>query len=278
MIKTYLIPTLIAFTALRASANYGASTDDYGPYRDNEKPAQTLVKPLDQLESTNTDTILTQKLGFKDDPQAPTWKVVTNSMDRKNSSILFQLVRNHIKKPLRFLVTGKILVNIMASDLNGDGLPDYLLTFWVPKQTTEDGEESERPDMNPKNDSFIVLLSVKKTYRAYWVENAYVPNWGIYRLRSPAQTVLLASCDFPGTHLSLPPETRVIFHLYQLIAVKGSRIALENDLDRRFPMFVAQDESSTHKNHKETKLLSDDRKKESLKLYKPVITEIHFKR
>ena len=70
----------------------------------------------------------------------------------------------------------------------------------------------------------------------------------------------------------------MIFHLYQLLTVKGRELALDNSPDARFPKIVAQDESGRHKNHKETKLLSDARKKELLNLYQPAITEIQFKK
>jgi len=278
MKKTTLIPALIALTALQAWAYYDAGTGDFGPYRDDEKTEQVQVKSLDALETSTTDTIQTQKLGIQGDPQAPTWKVVTDTKDPKNISTRLQLVRKGMRTPLQFQVACKLLVDLLAADLNGDGLPDYLLTFRAQPNGSEDVDEGERSDLNPKNDSFIVLLSDRLTYRAFQVANAYLPGWGVYRLGSPAQTALLASFDFKEAHLDLPSGTRVIFHLYQLISVKGSELALDNGLDGRFPKFVVQDESGTHKNHHETKLLTDERKKELLGLYPPTITEGHFKK
>jgi hypothetical protein len=276
MKKTYFLAVWAALTAVQAWAFYEMSSADFGPFKDDEKTTQVAVKTLDQLESSQADAMQTQKLGIKEDPQAPAWKVAEDTQDPKNHSTLFQLLRNPKKKPLQFEVRGKDLVDFFTADLNGDGVPDYILTFRGESQGAGEEEEEGQDQMTPNKDSFIVLLSSKKTYRAFLVEKAHLPEWGIYQLGPQAQTALLATGDFKDPKTDLPPDTRVIFHLYQLLSVKGSELVLDNSLDSRFPKFVAQDEGATHKNHKETKLLTDSRKKELLSLYQPAITEMHF--
>lgn len=278
MKKTYLLSALVALCALRAWAFYGGISENFGPFRDDEKVVRVVLKDLDMLESSQSETTQTQKMGLKEDAQAPTWLIRNDSKDPKNNSTLFQLVRNKKKKNLKFELTGKVFQNISVADLNGDGLPDYFFTFFNQSQKVAEVEDENQDGITSDRDSFVVLLSSKKTYRAFLVENAHFPEWGVYKMGTSAETVFLHTVDFREAHLSTPSETQnqMIFHLYQLLSVRGSELVVDNGLESRFPKFVAQDLAATHKNHKETKLLTDARKKELLNLYKPKITELHF--
>lgn len=278
MKKTFFLIFLLIFTALQAWALYDGWTDDFGPFRDDEKIARVALRVLDTLESSQTDTTQVQKRGLKDDTQAPVWLIQTDSKDPKNLSTLFQIMRNKSKKPLRFEVPGKNFTDIYTADLNGDGLPDYLLTLNNPSIGGADDEGDSQDGYSSKNLSFIVLLSVKKTYRIYLVEKARMPDTGVCKIGPQLATCLLHTTDFTEPKLSLPAETHVVFHLYQLLSVNGAELHIDNGLDLRFPKFVAQDMGASHKNHKETKLLTDSRKKELINLYQPVITELHFKK
>jgi hypothetical protein len=250
----------------------------FGPFRDDEKIEKVKLTELKNLGTTQDEKNgLVRKLGQADESKAPFWVIRQNSEANKNAPCTIQFFREKRKKPLKLVLEGQNFTGAFTADLNGDGKPDYILSLAQPREA-EEGSGEEGSFLASRMESFILVLSGKKNYRAYWVKDTDLALWDFMKLAPGADSQVIHTTDFAEPREPKSGQTRVIFHLYQLLSIKGDTVGVDNSLDKRFPKIVAQDMGARHKNHMETKLLTDGRKKELLAKYPPQIIELKFKK
>jgi hypothetical protein len=247
--------------------------DEFGPFRDDEKIEKVLLKQLDVISTAQTSANeQDQTLGFVAD-LLPTFQVQILSTP---SRAVFQMTLGKKKAPLQFTLDNVGNFSVYSADLNGDGLPDYVI------ETVKGGDDTntvqdEEAD-GPQGIGLVLLLSDHKSYKAYEIPGTDYLSWGFLKLKPGPDTQFLHHAQIRKSPFPDKPGKLCLFQLYQLLNIHGASVSLDTTDDPRFPKFVCRDLGTLRKNHKETKLLTPDDKKKLLGEHLVQIVQIPVKK
>ncbi len=267
-----LLSALLFLLGTSSSYAYGDWFDDFGPYAENEKPAPVTLESMVTRARNVLGCNTSEEFGLKNSSAPFLLKADVTQDDRKKYKLVLQLTQPDPLPDLKLEIPdGAEVSAVYTADLNGDGQPDYVIPYTQSTGdllTQEEGSESDR-DENPygaKGQCLLFLISSGRIMTAYNLdhaemeEDAFVKGAGT----DPVQFLSLRFLKDKDVKPKYQYEN-LTFLLYRpLVFTKAGEVKPPDAPDSRFPKFVSYVESSVRKNHKETKLLTEDQKKDLL--------------
>lgn len=264
-------------TAL-SGARAGMDFENFGPFSDEEKVPLISLNPVTPLSVSSVDNQDLQILGQTGDHPVTLFKIETtrNAQGAAERTVIQWVRKGKKLKPMSLILDKISLGAAVSADLNGDGIPDYVFPTF---QSTQIDNHSEDQDYSAGAGLLVLLSSGPKVWKAYFIPHTPLDPQAFLNLKNDGRSWILQTAFLRDT--GAVPKVKgddLSFYLYQLLVVDKEGLRLDTVTDPRFPKFVCQASESLRKNHKETKLLTDEQKKKLLADHPVMITPMAFQK
>ena len=153
---------------------------------------------------------------------------------------------------------------VYSTDLNGDGINDYIVALGTGGN-----------DFFGEYAQLVIFLSKKTSYKIYVLEDSFFDVDDFVNLKNDGKIEIVVSTIIRDAGVKNEnPDIDQDFILYNLFLIDGDQIRLANEIDHRFPGFFSYIYPPPGIDHKETKLLNSEQKKDLILKYTPGILSI----
>jgi hypothetical protein len=263
---------LVLFLALGVHSAFamGDWYEDFGPYAENEKPAPVTLEPLVARSRTTLGCNTSAEYGLKNSPAQFLLKIDGSQDDQKKSKLVIQLTQPDPLPDLKLEIPDAAdAYSVYTADLNGDGKPDYIISYVhiTPDQAQGKGsDEDEDNSYQANGQNILFLMSSGNVMTAYSLNNCNLEEDGFVKVpgSDQVQYVTLKIIKNHGVKPKYKYHSLLFLLFRPVVFDKTGEVKPPDTQEPRFPKFVSFFENSDRKNHKETALLTADQKKDLL--------------
>lgn len=247
---------------------------DFGPFPDSETVPRVALASCPLVRSASEGTKTVDEFAMPAEPDRPVLTITTEQpgSERADSRLRLDFGGKSISYETT-LPGAEGFEQVYTADLNQDRIPDFVLPFVRPRA-------ADRGSDDPSGDrgSLLFILSGKERYRFTRVDDARFDEEGFLSILNDGAVQWVHTALIARHPARLKSKNgKGYFYLHRLYYVRGDRLVEVDGMDARFPKFVLYVPGTARKNHKETKLLTADQKKEILASRPVTLLELEVK-